>query len=63
MMFLFTNYVTSPIERYDMGFYFVFFIAANIVVNLLILVIIIGKAAYKAIKTKYKIRQFKKAMA
>ena len=62
MMFLFTYYVNDAVVRYDMGFYFLYFVAMNITINLAVLLVIIGRKIFVKIKSYFKQRQFKNAM-
>ena len=62
MMFLFSPYVNDPVVRYDMGHYFLYFVAFNILVNLIILVMIISRKIYKLLRGLYLKHKFKKAL-
>lgn len=62
MMFLFTYYVNDAVVRYDMGFYFLYFVALNIAINLAVLLVMITRKIIAKIKSFFKQRQFKNAM-
>ena len=61
-MFLFTNYVDDPVNRYNLGFIFIYLIAFNMGVNLLVLIGTILKQIIKGICSYCKKRKHKKAM-
>ena len=62
-MFLFTNYVDDPVIRYKFGFYFIYLIGFNIVMNLAVLVISLCKVFYGGIKSWLIKRSKKKVQA
>ena len=58
LLFIFTDYVGSPVDRYNYGQYFLYFIGFNIIINLVIFVLSI----YWSIKKSCKRRMLKKKM-
>ena len=52
-MFLFTNYVLDVQIRYDMGRKVLYLIAANILLNMAVLIINLVLKIYKAIRNWY----------
>ena len=50
MMFLYTEYVGDPALRYRFGFYFIYIVAADILVNLAVLIVVLCKDIYKVLR-------------
>ena len=50
LMFHFTEFVAQPETRYDLAFYFLYFVAVDIALNLIILVFTILRKIYVAVK-------------
>jgi len=61
-MFLFTNYVESPEVRHAMGQNVLYLVAVNVFINLVILIMIIARKIYRAIRSWYAKRLMAKAM-
>ena len=61
-MFLFTNYVGSPEVRHNMGQKVLFFVALNIFINLVVLLVVLIRKIWKAIRIWFIKRKLKKAM-
>ena len=59
-IFNFTEFVADPFERYVLGWYFLYFIAFNVVVNVAILFFSLGKSIYIAIRSYFVNRREKK---
>jgi len=53
-MFLFTNYIPNPEDRYSMGQKVLYLIAGNVVVNLFVLIIVLLRKVVNGIQTWYK---------
>ena len=60
LMFHFTEYVPCPLIRYELAWYFMYFVAANIGGNVLVLFYIILFKIYEAIRKCYLKRLAKK---
>ena len=41
LLFLFTDYVQDPEMRYDLGYYYLYMVAGNVIINLIILITLI----------------------
>ena len=52
-MFIYTNYVESPVIRYDLAWYFLYLMGFNCIVNVLIMFIVVGKKLYVAARKWY----------
>ena len=52
-MVVFTNFVPSPIDRYNYGYYLIYFIGASVCVNMIILAVNIIKIVYLALKKRF----------
>ena len=52
-IFNFTNFVADPLERYQLGWYFLYFIAFNVIVNVAVLIYTIGKKIYIAARSYF----------
>lgn len=48
LMFLFTDYVDSPETRYTFGWYFLYFLAADVALNVLVLLYILSSKVWTA---------------
>jgi hypothetical protein len=56
-MFLFTDFVSDPVMRYNVGYSLIAFTVLNISVNICIMVIQTGKSLfriYKVLRQKYR---------
>ena len=53
MLFLFTDYVEDPVERYNLAYIYLVIIGVNVVINLVILIVIILRSLYRAIRNWY----------
>ena len=51
-MVVFTNFIPNPVDRYNYGWYLLYFIGASVCVNMIILVVNITKIVYMAIKKR-----------
>ena len=51
-MVVFTNFIPSPVDRYNYGWYLLYFIGASVCVNMIILAVNITKIVYMAIKKR-----------
>ena len=60
LMFHFTEFVTQPETRYDLAFYFLYFVAVDIALNVSILIFTIMRKIYMAVRRKYMQRKAKK---
>ena len=60
-MFVFSNYVPSAETRYDLAFFFLYFIAANMILNVLYLIVTIVKKIYSACRSFITRRNTKKS--
>ena len=61
-MFHFTEYVTDPATRYLLAFNFLYFIAADIILNILVLIFVIIKKIFSACMSFFARRRAKKNM-
>ena len=52
-IFNFTNFVADPLERYKLGWYFLYFIAFNVVINVAVLFYTVGKDIYIAARSYF----------
>ena len=50
LMFHFTEYVESPETRYNLAFYFLYFVAVDVVLNVILLIFSILNKIYRAVK-------------
>ena len=50
-MFVFSNYVPSAETRYELAFYFLYFIAGNMVINVIFSIVTIIKRIYDACRS------------
>jgi len=60
LMFHYSEFVASPETRYDLGFYFMYLVAVDVILNMLFLLYIVVKRIYMACKSifiKAKARQ------
>lgn len=55
-LIFFTNYVEDPAVRYQFGFYFIYLVGVNILVNLLVLLVTIIYGVYIGLRRWYKRR-------
>ena len=62
MMFLYTNYVVSPEQRYQNGYYFIYLILGSAIVNLIVLFSVIVIQIKTAIRRYCIKRRLRKAM-
>ena len=62
LMFVFTNYVPSPETRYDLAFFFLYLIAADMILNVLYLILTIVKKIYSACRSFITKRNAKKVL-
>ena len=62
-MFLFSNYVPNVETRYDLAYLFLYFVAADMVLNVLYLVLTVVKKIYYACRSYFTRRQAKKDRA
>ena len=62
-MFLFSNYVPDANTRYDLAYFVLYFIAADMVLNVLFLVFTIIRKIYQACRNYFTRRQAKKDRA
>lgn len=53
LMFHYTEYVGEPETRYDLGYYFMYFIAVDIALNVLLLLFNILKKIFLAIRNAF----------
>lgn len=53
-MVIFTNFIPNPVDRYDYGWYLLYFIGASVCVNMIILAVNITKTVYMAIKKRMR---------
>ena len=60
LMFHFTEFVARPETRYDLAFYFLYFVAADIALNVSILIFTILRKICIVIKRKYVQRKAEK---
>ena len=60
LMFWFTFYVPNPETRYDLAWYFLYIIGADIAINVLTLLYIVLRKIIKAVKATIKKRQMQK---
>ena len=60
---LFTNFIISPIDRYDYGYKMMYVVAVAICINVMILIASIIWSIYKTIRNMYRKRAWKKATA
>ena len=63
LMFLFSNYVPNAETRYDLAYLFLYFVATNMVLNVLYLVFTIVRKIYYASRNYFTRRQAKKDRA
>ena len=59
-MFHFTGFVADPQERYDLAWYFIYFVAADVAFNILFLFYHIGRKIYVAARLMFLKRRLKK---
>lgn len=60
---VFTDFIPSPVDRYDIGWYLLYFVGVQISINILVLILSILLSVYKAIRTYLIKRTLKKKMA
>ena len=60
---LFTNFIISPVERYDYGYQMLYVVATAIAINVAVLIASIIYGVYKSIRNYYRKRAWKKEMA
>ena len=60
LMFHFTMFVDDAQKRYDLGWNFLYFIGADVALNVLLLIYFVGQKIYKAIKAKFLASKAKK---
>ena len=60
LMFHFTDFVTDPIVRYELGWYLLYLVATNVAVNLLVLIYVISNKIYLAARNYFLERKAKK---
>lgn len=48
LMFHFTEYVDSPLVRHQLGWYYLYFVALNVCLNVLVLVYVLVNKIYQA---------------
>lgn len=53
LLFIFTNYVGNPTKRYEIAWYFLYLVAFDCSVNILIMFFVIGKKIYVAARKAY----------
>ena len=53
LMFLFTDYVKDPKQRNDFAWYYLYFIAADVLANVAVLIYILIKKIYQAIRRAF----------
>ena len=59
-LFLFSNYVPDPAKRHEFGWNFLYLLAFNFTVNLIVLIFMIIDISAKKCKRFYKLRQIRK---
>ena len=59
-MFHFTMFVEDPQMRYDLGWRFLYFIGADVALNILLLFYFVGGKIYHAVKSKLIARKARK---
>ena len=62
LMFHFTEYVNDPATRYLLAFNFLYFVASDIILNILVLIFTILKKIYSACRSFFVNRRAKKNM-
>ena len=50
LMFHYSEYIPSAEKRYDLAFYFLYLVAIDVILNVLLLIYIVVKRIYVAIK-------------
>lgn len=60
LMFHFTDYVEDPLKRYELGWYFLYFVAVNVIFNVLILFYVLGNKIFVAARRWYLKRKARK---
>ena len=50
LMFHFTEFVTDPEDRYNLAFYFLYFVAFDVALNVILLVFTLLKKIFLALK-------------
>ena len=63
LMFHYTQFVESPETRYELAYYFLYLVAADVVLNVLFLVYSIVKKVFSACKNFFVNRKSKNNMA
>lgn len=56
LLFIYSNYVDDPIIRYELAWYFLYLMAFDCTVNILIMLYVIGKKIYRAARKAYRAR-------
>ena len=62
LMFIFSQYVDEPKKRYDLAWGWLYLIAADIAINILVMFYVIGKKIYIGVRQYFVKRKAKKAM-
>lgn len=62
LLFLFTDYVQDPEMRYDLGYYYLYMVAGNVIINLIILITLILQMIHRSIRRYLIRRRLKRAM-
>ena len=59
-MFMFTDFNASPVDRHTYGYYFLYYVAALIAINVIVLVVSVGIECRWNYRRWYILRQRKK---
>ena len=52
-MFLLTDYIADPVDRHELGYYFLYYVCALIILNLIVLFVSIGREVHYQIRKYY----------
>ena len=59
---IFTDFIPSPVDRYEYGYYLLYFVATACAINIMLLIITIVVAIYLAIRKFLRKRKYKEHM-
>ena len=62
LMFHYTEFVASPDTRYDLGFSFMYLVAADVILNVLFLIYVVVKKIYMACRSIFVRRRARQNM-
>ena len=58
-MLLFTEYVPEPVQRYEFAFPWLYMLAVDVALNVLVLIFVLVRKIYTAIRNAFKKRKAK----